>query len=109
MGIPLYNIPEVRLFLGRDMYGSTPLGFMKKDYRPLESHMIAARITAENPDEGFKHTSGSIERIKFRSTSNVWGYFSVGASGDSQFGHVFAKGAQSGTGPHGAHPCPQGN
>lgn len=60
--------------------------------------MIAARITAENPDEGFKPTSGKIERVKFQSTSNVWGYFSVGANGgiheyaDSQFGHLFAKG-----------------
>ena len=60
--------------------------------------MIAARITAENPDEGFKPTSGTISRIKFQSTPNVWGYFSVGANGgihefaDSQFGHLFAKG-----------------
>jgi len=60
--------------------------------------VIAARITAENPDEGFKPTSGTISRIKFQSTPNVWGYFSVGADGgihefaDSQFGHLFAKG-----------------
>jgi hypothetical protein len=61
--------------------------------------VIAARITAENPDEGFKPTSGKIERVKFQSTSKVWGYFSVGANGgihefaDSQFGHLFASGA----------------
>jgi acetyl-CoA carboxylase / biotin carboxylase 1 len=60
--------------------------------------VIAARITAENPDEGFKPTSGRIERVKFQSTSSVWGYFSVGANGgihefaDSQFGHLFASG-----------------
>ena len=47
----------------------------------------------------FKPTSGSIERVKFQSTRNVWGYFSVGANGgihefaDSQFGHIFASGA----------------
>ena len=99
MGIPLYNIPEVRRLFGRDMYETSPIDFMTEDYLPLESHVIAARITAENPDEGFKPTSGSIERIKFQSTSNVWGYFSVGANGgihefaDSQFGHLFAKGA----------------
>ena len=52
----------------------------------------------ENPDEGFKPTSGGIERVQFQSTPNVWGYFSVGANGgvhefaDSQFGHIFASG-----------------
>lgn len=99
MGIPLYNIPEVRRLYGRDMYGTDKIDFMEEDYKPLDTHVIAARITAENPDEGFKPTSGKIERIKFQSTSNVWGYFSVGANGgihefaDSQFGHLFAKGA----------------
>lgn len=49
--------------------------------------------------QGFKPTSGTIERVKFQSTSSVWGYFSVGANGgiheyaDSQFGHLFASGA----------------
>lgn len=100
MGIPLFNIPEVRRLYGKpDMYGTDPIDFLEEDYKELDSHVIAARITAENPDEGFKPTSGSIERIKFQSTSNVWGYFSVGANGgihefaDSQFGHLFAKGA----------------
>mmetsp|Transcript_36979 Transcript_36979/g.89793 ORF Transcript_36979/g.89793 Transcript_36979/m.89793 type:complete len:2085 (+) Transcript_36979:524-6778(+) len=99
MGIPLYNVPEVRRFFGRDMYGTDKIDFMEEWYSPVDSHVIAARITAENPDEGFKPTSGTIERIKFQSTSNVWGYFSVGPNGgiheyaDSQFGHLFAKGA----------------
>ena len=100
MGIPLYNIPEIRRLYGKpDMYGKDPIDFINEDYMPIDSHVIAARITAENPDEGFKPTSGTIERIKFQSTSNVWGYFSVGSNGgihefaDSQFGHLFAKGA----------------
>jgi acetyl-CoA carboxylase/biotin carboxylase 1 len=100
MGIPLYNIPDIRKFYGKtDLYGTTPIDFIEEDYAPVDSHVIAARITAENPDEGFKPTAGSIERIKFQSTSNVWGYFSVGPNGgihefaDSQFGHLFAKGA----------------
>ncbi|GMH72279.1 hypothetical protein TrLO_g4355 [Triparma laevis f. longispina] len=98
MGIPLNKIPEVRKFYGLDMYGDSKIDFLTEDYKPIDTHVIAARITAENPDEGFKPTSGSIERIKFQSTSNVWGYFSVGANGgihefaDSQFGHLFAKG-----------------
>lgn len=100
MGIPLYNIPEIRRLYGRpDMYGTDKIDFMEEEYKPIDTHVIAARITAENPDEGFKPTSGTIERIKFQSTSNVWGYFSVGSNGgihefaDSQFGHLFAKGA----------------
>eukprot|EP00522_Entomoneis_paludosa_P016513 CAMPEP_0172450434 /NCGR_PEP_ID=MMETSP1065-20121228/8763_1 /TAXON_ID=265537 /ORGANISM="Amphiprora paludosa, Strain CCMP125" /LENGTH=2096 /DNA_ID=CAMNT_0013202215 /DNA_START=2922 /DNA_END=9212 /DNA_ORIENTATION=- len=100
MGIPLYNIPQVRSFYSReDPYGTSPIDFMEEDYKDIKTHVIAARITAENPDEGFKPTVGSIERIKFQSTTSVWGYFSVGANGgihefaDSQFGHLFAKGA----------------
>ena len=99
MGIPLYNVPEVRRFFGRDMYGTDKIDFMEEWYKDIDTHVIAARITAENPDEGFKPTSGSIERIKFQSTPSVWGYFSVGPNGgvheyaDSQFGHLFAKGA----------------
>jgi len=100
MGIPLNNIPEIRRFYGKkDLYGNGKIDFLTEDYKDIDSHVIAARITAENPDEGFKPTSGSIERIKFQSTSSVWGYFSVGANGgihefaDSQFGHLFAKGA----------------
>jgi len=34
-------------------------------------HCIAARITAENPDEGFKPTSGKIERIVFQSNQKA--------------------------------------
>jgi len=100
MGIPLWNIPEIRRFYGKDMYEiGDPINFFEDKYKKIDSHVIAARITAENPDEGFKPTSGTIERIKFQSTANVWGYFSVGANGgihefaDSQFGHLFAKGA----------------
>merc|ERR1740138_535119 len=99
MGIPLYNIPAIRKLYGKaDVYGTDPIDFLEEDYLPIDTHVIAARITAENPDEGFKPTSGSIERVKFQSTTNVWGYFSVGANGgihefaDSQFGHLFAKG-----------------
>ena len=98
MGIPLNKIPDVRAFYGRERSGESPIDFMEEDYELPKRHVIAARITAENPDEGFKPTSGSIERISFQSSPDVWGYFSVGANGgvhefaDSQFGHVFATG-----------------
>mmetsp|Transcript_87993 Transcript_87993/g.156027 ORF Transcript_87993/g.156027 Transcript_87993/m.156027 type:complete len:2134 (-) Transcript_87993:174-6575(-) len=98
MGIPLYNVPEIRKFYGLDASDTTPVDFFKTDYPPITSHVLASRITAENPDEGFKPTSGKINSVRFQSTNDCWGYFSVGLKGgihefaDSQFGHVFAKG-----------------
>jgi len=98
MGIPLTAIPDVRRFFGRDGEGTDPIDFMEEDYVYPKKHVIAARITAENPDEGFKPTSGRIDRIRFQSSPTVWGYFSVGTNGavhefaDSQFGHLFATG-----------------
>ena len=98
MGIPLHRMPDVRRFYGRDVDGTDTIDFLEEEYKPIENHVIAARITAENPDEGFKPTSGGIERVHFQSTPTVWGYFSVGANGgvhefaDSQFGHIFASG-----------------
>jgi len=105
MGIPLHRIPEVRRFYKcKDLYGAEPIDF-DKGYREGEEyedrthgHTIAARITAENPFTGFQPTSGQITEINFRSSRNVWGYFSVDSSGrvhefaDSQIGHVFAWG-----------------
>ena len=47
---------------------------------------------------GFKPSSGTVEELTFRSSKNVWGYFSVAGSGglhefaDSQFGHCFSLG-----------------
>lgn len=48
--------------------------------------------------QGFKPSSGTVQELNFRSSKNVWGYFSVTASGglhefaDSQFGHCFSWG-----------------
>ena len=106
MGIPLHRMPEIRRFYGRAGKGGAhecaadedPIDFMQESYIQPTRHVMAARITAENADEGFKPTSGRIERVRFQSTDNVWGYFSVGTNGgihefaDSQFGHIFASG-----------------
>ena len=43
--------------------------------RPANGHVIATRITAENPDEGFKPNNGQMSELTFRSSTNVWGYF----------------------------------
>ena len=110
MGIPLHRIRDIR-----QLYGVAPNGFSEIDFdmtkpdsaqlqrkpRP-KGHVIAVRITAENPDAGFKPSSGSIQELNFRSSNNVWGYFSVSTAGglhefaDSQFGHIFAYGEDRG-------------
>lgn len=105
MGIPLSNIPDVRELYGRDRFEEDPkseeskIDFETAERLPPPGHCIAVRITAENAEAGFKPTSGGIGELNFRSTPNVWGYFSMDSSGsihefaDSQFGHLFASGS----------------
>ncbi|EFA78999.1 acetyl-CoA carboxylase [Heterostelium album PN500] len=100
MGIPLYRIPDIRRLYNQQPLESSSIDLQDFSKRvPSKGHCIAVRITGENPDEGFKPTSGKIHELTFRSTPNVWGYFSVGPFGglheyaDSQFGHIFASGA----------------
>ncbi|KAL6466122.1 hypothetical protein MHYP_G00262550 [Metynnis hypsauchen] len=99
MGIPLYRIKEIRVLYGESPWGDAPINFESPECTPCpRGHVIAARITSENPDEGFKPSSGTVQELNFRSNKNVWGYFSVGATGglhefaDSQFGHCFSWG-----------------
>jgi acetyl-CoA carboxylase / biotin carboxylase 1 len=104
MGIPLYNIPEIRELYGRNRFEDDPQAESSKiDFEVAQrvepnGHCIAVRITAENAEAGFKPTSGGIQELNFRSTPSVWGYFSMDSSGsihefaDSQFGHLFASG-----------------
>ena len=106
MGLPLHRIGEIRALYGLAPEGTTPIDFSFRDPvlsavqvppRP-HGHVIACRITAENPDTGFKPGIGTLTELNFRSSTKTWGYFSVGSSGalheyaDSQFGHVFAYG-----------------
>lgn len=99
MGLPLSRIKDVRLLYGEQPWASTDIDFDSPRHKPRPyGHVIAARITSENPDEGFKPSSGTVQELNFRSSKNVWGYFSVAASGglhefaDSQFGHCFSWG-----------------
>nr|XP_055054624.1 acetyl-CoA carboxylase isoform X7 [Misgurnus anguillicaudatus] len=99
MGIPLYRMKDIRVLYGEAPWGDTPINFDSPECIPCpRGHVIAARITSENPDEGFKPSSGTVQELNFRSSKNVWGYFSVGAAGglhefaDSQFGHCFSWG-----------------
>ena len=106
MGIPLHRIRDIRLLYGVDPHRTSEIDFhftkegsLKTQRRPKPTgHTTACRITSEDPGEGFKPSSGTMDDLNFRSSSNVWGYFSVGTSGgihsfsDSQFGHIFAYG-----------------
>ena len=106
MGIPLHRIRHIRQLYGVHPNGTSEIDFdmvdpdaSKNQRRPRpKGHVVAVRITAENPDAGFKPSSGSLQELSFRSSTNVWGYFSVGSAGslhefaDSQFGHIFAYG-----------------
>lgn len=110
MGIPLHRIRDIRTLYGLDPHGATEIDFdgenpesanTQRKPRP-KGHVVACRITGENPDAGFKPSSGNLTELNFRSNSNVWGYFSVSSAGglheyaDSQFGHIFAYGQERG-------------
>lgn len=99
MGLPLHRIRDIRMLWREQPMGESPIDLDDlTKRRPANGHVVAARITAENPDEGFKPNNGQLRELTFRSSTNVWGYFSVSGSGglheyaDSQFGHVFAWG-----------------
>ncbi|XP_022251456.1 acetyl-CoA carboxylase isoform X2 [Limulus polyphemus] len=99
MGIPLHRIKDIRVLYGESLWDDSEINFDQPNHKPYPwGHVIATRITSENPDEGFKPSSGTVQELNFRSNKNVWGYFSVGASGglheyaDSQFGHCFSWG-----------------
>ncbi|XP_045390561.1 acetyl-CoA carboxylase 2 isoform X1 [Lemur catta] len=99
MGVPLHRLKDIRLLYGESPWAVMPISFEAPSSPPLaRGHVIAARITSENPDEGFKPSSGTVQELNFRSSKNVWGYFSVAAAGglhefaDSQFGHCFSWG-----------------
>lgn len=107
MGLPLYRIRDIRTLYGVSPHDSTKIDFefanpasSVSQRKPApKGHVVAVRITAENPDAGFKPSSGTLQELNFRSSTNVWGYFSVAAAGglhefaDSQFGHIFAYGS----------------
>ena len=97
MGIPLHKIPDIRRFFRQDdIHGVSKIDFDTSTPIDPLGHCVAGRITAEDPDSGFKPTSGVIHELHFRSLPGVNGSFSVGTSGgvhqfaDSQFGHVFS-------------------
>lgn len=55
MGIPLYRIKSIRTLYRLNPWDTSPIDFDNPPNSPLPwGHVIAARITSENPEEGFK-------------------------------------------------------
>jgi len=98
MGVPLHRIPDIRRLHGQDPTGSSPIDFEAVPQVPSSGHVVAVRVTSEDANVGFKPTCGELDELSFRTSPDVWGYFSVKSGGrihefsDSQFGHLFAKG-----------------
>ncbi|KAL5076319.1 hypothetical protein RYX36_015303 [Vicia faba] len=91
MGIPLWQIPEIRRFYGMEHGGgndawrktsvlATPFDFDKAQSTKPKGHCVAVRVTSEDPDDGFKPTGGKVQELSFKSKPNVWAYFSIKAS-----------------------------
>jgi acetyl-CoA carboxylase/biotin carboxylase 1 len=99
MGIPLHMIRHVRKLWKQPEDGTNSFELINETRSKPTGHVIAARITAENPDAGFKPNSGKLFELNFKSFPETWGYFSIAPSGglheyaDSQFGHIFAHGS----------------
>ena len=56
MGIPLHRIKDIRILHGADLWEDTEIDFDNPDIRPqAKGHVIAARVTSENPDEVSVH------------------------------------------------------
>ncbi|GCB68953.1 hypothetical protein scyTo_0000973 [Scyliorhinus torazame] len=52
MGIPLHRIKDIRMLYGVAPWGDSPINFENSANAPCpRGHVIAARITSENPDE----------------------------------------------------------
>ena len=65
MGIPLYCIPDIRRLYGVNEDETTPIQFDLEPPVEPRGHVIACRITAENPDAGFQPTSGALRAFNF--------------------------------------------
>lgn len=61
MGVPLHRMKDIRALYGESPWGDHPITFEGPSNAPVpRGHVIAARITSENPDEvsdGAQHLS----------------------------------------------------
>lgn len=61
---------------GQSYIASRGMGFFA-----CAGHVVAVRVTSEDANDGFKPTCGSIDELSFRTSPDVWGYFSVKSGG----------------------------
>ena len=94
MGIPLFNIPEIKEF-----YKDGKAGFGLDQRKPPNGHVIATRITSEDAKRGFQPGQGRLYDffIPSHPLNQIFAYFSLYPQNsslhqyaDSQFGHVFS-------------------
>ena len=63
MGIPLYRIKSIRTLYRLNPSDTTPIDFDHPPHPPLPwGHVIAARITSENPEEGFEVSKATLSK-----------------------------------------------
>ncbi len=52
MGVPLHRLKDIRVLYGEDPWGESLINFENPRTLPeSRGHVIAARITSENPEE----------------------------------------------------------
>ncbi|KAE9385038.1 glutathione synthetase ATP-binding domain-like protein [Gymnopus androsaceus JB14] len=87
IGIPLRRIRQLYA-VAPNAASEVDFDMIKPDANQLQrkprpkGHVVAVPIAAENPDAGFKPSSGSLQELNFRLSTNVWGYFSLSIRGD---------------------------
>lgn len=62
-------------------HASLGTGHLRPAVPSVTGHVVAVRVTSEDANDGFKPTCGSIDELSFRTSPDVWGYFSVKSGG----------------------------
>lgn len=78
MGLSLHHIKDIRLLYGESPWGDSVIDFDQPRHKPQPwGHVIAARITSENPDEG---TESPVARKSLLSCGRISASSSVDVS-----------------------------
>ena len=91
------NLPAIQMAIYEGLQLSE-IPSLNQIETPQKIHIMATRINAENPYDGFQPSCGKIDTIEFVTVPNSWAYFSIGkqsvivSDADSQIGHIFAVG-----------------
>lgn len=73
MGLPLHHIKDIRLLYGENPWGENMIDFDQPRHKPQPwGHVIAARITSENPDEGENVFSIAVNVLLTQQIFELW-------------------------------------